>query len=318
MDFDRDTLDALRTSYLEGTAGTEDYWKNDALLRGYDETFARRIAWKWQWVLADLDRRGWSPPQGTVVDYGCGTGVAVREVLGKYANAGLARVALHDRSPRAHKFAVETVRREFPGVTVETQIPDGVGLLLVSHVLPELDEAGRAAILNVAQRAQAVIFVEPGTHEVSRRLIELREKLNGVMKPVAPCFHANQCGLLTPENARHWCHFFVQPPNLVYTDSDWVHFGRVMGIDLRSLPLSFLVMDRREFSPPPAGTVRVLGKQRMYKGYALLQGCDASGVAEKRLMKRTAPAFFRATQKHRTSTVQRWETEGTEIKRVEE
>jgi ribosomal protein RSM22 (predicted rRNA methylase) len=170
----------------------------------------------------------------------------------------------------------------------------------------------------MALQAQAVIFVEPGTREVSRRLIDLREKLNGVMKPVAPCFHANKCGLLTPENERHWCHFFAPPPNLVYTDSDWVHFGKIMGIDLRSLPLSFLVMDRREPAPAPAGTVRVVGKQRLYKGYVLLQGCDASGVAEKRLMKRVNPAFFRATQKHRTLTVQRWETEGTEIKHVEE
>jgi hypothetical protein len=49
-----------------------------------------------------------------------------------------------------------------------------------------------------------------------------------------------------------------------------------------------------------------------------MQGCDASGVSEKRLMKRTDPAFFRAAGKHRTGTVQRWDTEGTEIKRVEE
>ena len=56
MDFDWATLDDLRASWLDGTAGTADYWKTDALLRGYDATFARRIAWKWQWVLADLDR----------------------------------------------------------------------------------------------------------------------------------------------------------------------------------------------------------------------------------------------------------------------
>lgn len=318
MEIDWETLDDLRASYLDGSAGTGDYWKSDALLRGYDATFARRIAWKWQWVLADLERRGWTPPQGTMVDYGCGTGVAAREVLARYPDSGLTRVALYDRSPRALKFATETVRREFPAVTVETRIPEETGLLLVSHVLPELDGEGTAALLKTVQEAQAVIFVEPGTREVSRRLIDLREKLNGAMKPVAPCFHANKCGLLTPENERHWCHFFVSPPNVVYTDSDWVHFGRIMGIDLRSLPLSFLVMDRREPAPVPPGSVRVLGRQRLYKGYVLLQGCDASGVEEKRLMKRTDPAIFKAVQKHRSSTVQRWETEGNEITRIEE
>lgn len=318
MEFDWETLDELRSSYLNGTAGSEDYWKSDALLRGYDATFARRIAWKWQWVLADLDRRGWSPPEGTVLDYGCGTAVAAREVLEHYAGCGLKQAALYERSPRALRFAVETVRREFPGVTVEPRPPDSTGLMLVSHVLPELDEAGTAELLKTAQKAQAVIFVEPGTREVSRRLIEVRERLIAAMKPVAPCFHSGKCGLLTPENERHWCHFFVQPPNVVYTDPDWVHFGRIMGIDLRSLPVSFLVMDRREPPPAPEGTVRVLGGQRLYKGHLLMQGCDASGVSEKRLMKRTNPAFFKAVEKRRSSTVQRWQTEGTEITKVEE
>jgi ribosomal protein RSM22 (predicted rRNA methylase) len=244
--------------------------------------------------------------------------VAAREVLGHYVNAGLTQVALVDRSHRALKFAAETVRREFPAVSVETRMPESIGLLLVSHVLPELDEAGLADLLKAVQQAQAVIFVEPGTKEVSRRLIDLREKLNGPFKPVAPCLHASKCGLLTPENERHWCHFFVPPPNMVFTDSDWVHFGRIMGIDLRSLPLSYLVMDRREPPPVAAGTVRVLGRPRLYKGHMLLQGCDAGGVEEKRLMKRTNPAFFRAVQKHRVSTVQRWETDGTDITRVEE
>lgn len=317
MTFDWSTLDELRASWLNGSAGTADYWTSDSLLQGYDATFARRIAWKWQWVLADLDRRGWSPPPGIVLDYGCGTGVALREVLSKYRNSGLTSVALHDRAPRALKFAMETVRREFPDVKVEGHLPESTGMLLVSHVLPELDEAGVAALLSAVETTQAVIFVEPGTREVSRRLIDLRERLRAGMHPVAPCLHAEKCGLLTRENDRHWCHFFAPPPNLVYTDANWVNFGRVMGIDLRSLPLSYLVMDRRPPAVVASGAVRVLGSPRLYKGYALLQCCDASGVADKRLMQRTNRAFFKALHKHRAPTLQRWETAGAEITRVE-
>src|SRR5687767_12294714 len=177
MEFDWNTLDQLRASYLDGTAGRTDYWKSDALLRGYDATFARRIAWKWHWVLKELDRLEWFPPAGTLLDYGCGTGVAAREVLAHYREAGFSSVALHDRSPQALKFAVEAVRREFPDMTVSPRAPEQPGLMLVSHVLPELDEAGTAALLTAAERAQAVIFVEPGTRDASRRLIALREKL---------------------------------------------------------------------------------------------------------------------------------------------
>src|SRR5688572_769513 len=108
MELDWRTLDELRAAYLDGSAGAADYWKTESLLAGYDATFARRIAWKWHWVLAELDRRGWTPPPGTVVDFGCGTGVAAREVLGKYE--GFTDVALHDRSARALTFAAETVR----------------------------------------------------------------------------------------------------------------------------------------------------------------------------------------------------------------
>ena len=150
MELDWRTLDELRAAYLDGSAGAADYWKNDTLLAGYDATFARRIAWKWHWVFAELDRRGWSPPEGAVVDFGCGTGVAVREVLGKYE--GFQEVGLHDRSARALTFAAATVRREFPSVTVSTRPPEACGLLLVSHVVAELDEAGTTALLAQVER----------------------------------------------------------------------------------------------------------------------------------------------------------------------
>lgn len=311
MELDWRTLNELRAAYLNGSAGAADYWKTDSLLTGYDATFARRIAWKWQWVLADLDRRGWSPPEGAVVDFGCGTAVAVREVLGKYA--GNTEVALHDRSARALTFAAATVRREFPNVTVSTRLPESCGLLLVSHVVPELDEAGTAALLAQVERAQAVIFVEPGTREVSRKLIALRERLIGKMNVVAPCVHQAACGMLTPENERHWCHFFAQPPNEVFTDRGWALFSRELSIDLRSLPVSFLVLDRRPVSPYPEKSVRMIGHPREYKGHMLILGCDAQGVADKRLQKRTVPGFYKEIEKRRASNLQQWETEGTEI-----
>lgn len=318
MEYDWSSLDELRTTYLEGTAGKGDYWANDALLSGYDVTFARRIAWKWHHVLRDLGRLGWSPPPGAVYDWGCGTGVAVREVLAAFPEAGLNAVALHDRSRRAMAFAASAVRSEFPGTPVTHEEPDGPFTLLISHVVTELDDTTLAGLMKVASRAAAILWVEPGTSIASGKLVQAREQLRDAFYPIAPCLHRHGCGLLAAGHERDWCHFFATPPPEVYTDRDWVQFGRIMGIDLRSLPLSYLVLARQPTAGPAPGAVRIVGKHRLYKGHALLDACDASGVNERRFTKRTAPAFFRSMTKGRTDTLQQWTLEGNEIKGIAE
>ncbi|RYD28903.1 MAG: hypothetical protein EOP86_22430, partial [Verrucomicrobiaceae bacterium] len=156
----------------------------------------------------------------------------------------------------------------------------------------------------------------------SQRLVQAREKLRATFHPVAPCTHCEGCGLLAPGHEQDWCHFFATPPSEVYTDGEWVRFGREMGIDLRSLPLSYLVLDRRApasaSSSLPDGTVRVVGRHRLYKGHAQLDACDASGVHERRFTKRTDPAFFRAMNKHRTGTLQQWTLDGNEVTSLKE
>jgi len=313
MEYDWSSLDELRTTYLEGTAGKGDYWATDELLRGYDVTFARRIAWKWHHVFRDLHRVSWNPPAGAVYDWGCGTGVAVREFLTAFPDAGLHAVGLHDRSRRAVNFATAAVRREFPDLTVTNGEPEGPFTLLISHVVTELPEAGIAELLKVAGRAAAIVWVEPGTSLASARLVKAREILRETFHPIAPCLHRHGCGLLAAGRERDWCHFFATPPPEVYTDRDWRQFGQIMGIDLRSLPLSYLVLDRRPPVDPPGGAVRILGKHRLYKGHALLDACDATGVHERRFTKRTAPAFFRAMTKGKNNTLQKWTLDGNEI-----
>jgi hypothetical protein len=318
MDFDWTALDALRNTYLDGTAGAADYWGSDELLAAYDATFARRIAWKWSWVFRELSRRGWQPPRGvTVVDFGCGTGVAVREALSHWGTDVTRRVVLKDRSHKALRFAEACVRREFPGVAVETGgSPDG-GLLLASHVLTELDAVGEANLLAAVRESGCAILVEPGTSEASRRLGRLREALRGEFGVVAPCTHSESCGMLKAEHERDWCHFHATPPREIFMDGDWMAFGKIMGIDLRSLPLSFLVVDRRNVAALPEGTVRVTGHPRFYKAHALLPGCHADGVHDRRFSKRTDGALFRAMEKGRVPSLQRWTLDGSEIRAVD-
>jgi len=157
-----------------------------------------------------------------------------------------------------------------------------------------------------AARAQCVLCLEPGTYEASLTLIAVRERLRNHFNVVAPCTQQEQCGILAPGNERHWCHHFASPPAEVFTDGDWARFARAMGIDLRDLPLSFLVLERRPGSPLPPGAGRVIGHPRIYKGHALLLGCDASGVRERTLTKRVFPEEFRALKRGEAEVLRDW------------
>jgi ribosomal protein RSM22 (predicted rRNA methylase) len=180
-------------------------------------------------------------------------------------------------------------------------------------VLTELQPAQIEALESLAAQVTSVIWVEPGTYEASLTLIAVRERLRGRMNVVAPCLHAGRCGILAPENERHWCHHFASPPPGVFTDGDWARFAQFIGVDLRDLPVSFLVLDRRPAPLVPPGAVRVIGHARVYKPHALLLGCDASGVTEKRLTKRRHPRAWRDWKNDEGDPLQAWRCEEDEI-----
>ncbi len=291
-------LDRLRSAFLDGTAGAQDYWRNDRDLESYDETFGQRIRWKWDYVLKELQRRGWEPPPGEAVDWGCGSGIATRSFLEHFGAEPPSKLVLWDRSPVAMQFAARKVREEFPSISVWLDRPadHDFGMLLISHVLTELSDEQVQELLGLAVHATSVIWVEPGTYDVSRRLIAAREHLHGVFQVVSPCTHQAACGMLTPENERHWCHHFAPSPPEAYTDGNWARFANLAGVDLRSLPVSFLVLDKRP-QPTQSDAARVIGRPRVYKAHALVLGCDVSGINEHRLTKRNQPEEFRRLKK---------------------
>ncbi|HEX2860159.1 MAG TPA: small ribosomal subunit Rsm22 family protein, partial [Lacunisphaera sp.] len=203
-----------------------------------------------------------------------------------------------------------------------------IGLLVVSHVINELTDIARAELAGLCARAQAILWVEPGTHEISRLLGGWREKLRGPFAVVAPCPHQTICGMLVAGNERHWCHFFAPPPTGIYADSGWVRFGQRAGIDLRALPYSFLALERTPAgsalaptSPPEAAAsgdpAVIIGEARHYKGYAKLFNCDAGGVAELMLQKRDAPVLFKELKDGAGPSLHRWTHENGRITRIE-
>ncbi len=305
-------LRRLRERFLAARAGA-DYWRSAEDLALYDATFAERIGWKWDAVLRELDARAWRPVSRHVVDWGCGSGVASRRLLAHWPGQWES-LALHDRSAQAMRFAAERARRELPGVAVATGLPARLPeetLLVLSHVLNELPAEDLARLLALARQAREIVWVEAGTHADSRRLItDVREQLLGKFAAVAPCTHQQGCGLLASENAAHWCHHFAPVPSHFFQDASWAEFSRELGIDLRALPYSFLVLERAgEALPTKPGFSRVLGQPRDFKGYSKVLSCQASGVCEWMLQKRDAPELLREVQEGADAMVYRWRME---------
>lgn len=327
MDWDSinlSTLDRLRKRFLSADPDAGNYWRNWDDLANYDAVFARRIGWKWDAVLADLKRLGWTPPPGILLDWGCGTGIATRCFLDHFGPSAIREIRAHDRSQIAMRFAVQAIRKSTGRLkvgaanheTLTSRKP--IGLLLISHVLNELDDAKRTELLNLCQRAKAIIWVEPGSHTESRQLIEIREKILGDFRVVAPCCHAGRCEMMSSSNERHWCHFFAEPPREILGDAAWSNFSREMHIDLRSLPYSYLVMQHRKVRTSRelrdlSGLTRVIGRPRVYKPMTKTFCCDEKGLVDREAQKRDASEFYKLCKKKETKALYRFELNGERI-----
>src|SRR5450432_3198494 len=210
-----EALDRLRGNFLSGSVADGPYWQTPADLESYHATFGERIGWKWDAVLRVLRQQGWTP-SGTggsppdVLDWGCGSGVASRRVIDCFGVDHFARLRVHDYSPLAVDFAVRHGGRAYPGFPVEAASRDfisgdePIGLLVVSHVMNELDALSRAELARLCARALQILWVEPGSHEVSRALGAWRERLRQTgLELIAPCPHQAPCGMLAAGNERH-------------------------------------------------------------------------------------------------------------------
>lgn len=327
MDWDTldwSALDRLRAGFLDARPTDAPYWQRESDLAAYDLTYAERIGWKWDAVLNELARRAWRPRSRTVLDWGCGSGVAARRVLAALGGtAACDHLLLWDHSPLARDFSARRARETFPGLTVSADTDPSaddapVGLLLVSHVLNELGPAQRDHLLALVARAEEVIWVEPGTHAVGRDLAALRDRFNGPFNLVAPCPHAAPCGLFAAGQERDWCHFFAPPPPALPANPNWVRFAQRAGIDLRSLPYSFLVLDRAPLAtPPPADAGRIIGRPDVMKPYARFLACEAAGLAMRELPKRTDAALVKALSKLPPAPLYRWTHQGGRITAIE-
>ncbi len=310
-------LNRLRAAYLDGTAGVADYWQSDDELDVYDRSFARRIGWKWLYVLRELDRIGWQPPKGNAItDWGCGSGVASRTIIEHFGDNYFSELRLFDRSLRATAFAASKAVKSFPQLLVKAaDSPDfDGGIAVVSHVITELMPQQIKALVEHLRRADVILWTEPGTYAASRALISVRELLRSEYNVIAPCTHSVVCGMTSPVNKRHWCRFFAKSPPEAYTEREWTQFAEKLGIDLSDLPLSYLVLDknRRGYNFPP-DTARIIARPHVTARDAIVLGCSPSGVSERIAYKSRLPDAWRTFKKGEFDSLIRWVINGREI-----
>lgn len=297
-DFER--LERLRDAFLAARGRSP--WRDRRDLAVYDATFGQRIAWKWRAVLDELALRGFTPPAGIVVDWGAGTGIAVRTWLARFGSP-TAEVHVHDASPLAVAYARDLLAAEHAGVRVaDGTPPPRAGVLLVSHVIDELEPQELEELVAYAREAACVVWVEPGNPTSSKALGDVREKLLDTCDVLAPCTHRASCPALTAAHASDWCHFFAKPPPEVFTRSDWAQFGERLGIDLRSLPYSFIALRARAAGavpaePAPPGFERVLARPRSEKGHVRAQVCGVEGLRTLRILDREHPELVKRLEK---------------------
>lgn len=298
-------LRMLRDRFLHDAS--ENYWSTQRDLELYDLVFAARIGWKWSAVLHSLTRIGWKPQSDKIIDWGCGTGVASRTVT---AWSAIQEVGLVDQSALALDFAQQKLAEA--RITALPCAPEKSfqknSLLLISHLLGELDESELLELATKAATADEIIWVEPGSHDISRKLSQVRTIfLEAGHHLIAPCVHALPCPMLQVGQERHWCHFFAPPPTEIFQSTFWHEASHRLGIDLRSLPYSYLVFSRHHAPHWPEGTERLIGHPRSYKGYGKLFCCGSSGIHERTLQKRENPELFKKLIKRQEEGVFTWE-----------
>jgi hypothetical protein len=344
---DKDKLDiavlkALREKFLHKPDGlTADYWQSRTHLEQYHATFARRIGWKWKSVLDGLaespsnqspeeENQGLNPhpvrtdPPPTIVDFGCGTGIAAIEWARKFH---VDKVQFWDRSVLSAQFAAEqfeAARGTFVNPLAECEVlkrqpGNSAGtFVLLSHIVSELTQAHRTELLLRLRTADGFCWVEPGTPQSSQRLVEIRRSLLDTFRAIAPCPHQGMCGLEKTDKA--WCHHFATPPQEVFQSAFWKKFSDELSIDLRSLPTSYLVMRKPAAAAAErlgagaatdeAGSTashQILGRPRDFKGYSQFWLCSEGKVEERRILHRKNPALVKQLQKYPFS--KKWSAE---------
>ncbi|MBB1246148.1 rRNA methyltransferase [Streptomyces durbertensis] len=242
----------------------------------------------------------WAP--GRHVDVGGGTGAAGWAVAAAWP--GGVRTTVLDWSESALGLGRELAARALPDTEWRRErigpaltLPPA-DLVTISYVLGELTERDRAAAVDAAAAAPAVLVIEPGTPEGYLRVMAARDRLvEAGFTVLAPCPHSDRCPMVPGED---WCHFAarvsrsslhrrVKGGSLGHEDEKYSYVAAV-----RPAPADQPAgrdQEAREPSGAPAGA-RIVRRPQIRKGQVLLELCTGTeGLARRTVTKRDRTAY---------------------------
>lgn len=297
---DWSALEHVRQKFLDGSSSEASYWDSEALLENYDATFARRISWKWEYVLRQLDFFNLDfPTPLTVLDWGCGSGVA-SEIFTSHFSEYISEIDIFDRSEIAMEYTCSKLQSQFPDIVVRQGITQTqYSVVLISHVLTELSREQVRELCSIIQSATYIIWIEPGSREAAERLVFARELLRNNFSIVLPCPHQSVCQLSKTSSSMHWCHFHAESPEEAFTSRDWARFADSTGIDIRSLPVSFLILSKETISLKTSlPRDRILGHAKTDLQNAYFLACLHTGETKRfKVPKKKFPEAFKQLKK---------------------
>jgi len=293
-------LEGLRSRFLRAEEEIAPYWNSEHELEIYAETLAQRISWKIQSVLSDLKMASWNFAGDSFIDFGCGSGIMSETFLENFED--IQSVHLFDHSRIATEYAKKRLLEKWPKLRVSTYTEPGAlpggHFILGSHFLGELPDKQFSILMSLLELSSGFLIVEAGTKIHSTKLAKLREYFKRSYEIIGPCPHSEKCPMLTQE--KHWCHNFAHAPSSVFQDGNWAEFAKRLKIDLRTLPYSFLAMEK---NATPQKSQHHIGRARVYKGYVSTLWCTPEGtLEEKDFSKSKDKADFKRFKKDPSST----------------
>ena len=220
-------------------------------------------------VIYEGQRLGFFDTLTRLVDFGSGLGTVSLALHDKCAVSFDDQIAIEKATEPVSLYG-SLKDKSAPSPNWVKEVPRGLPqkgkgcLTSFSYSLTELPE-----IPNWALASEALMLIEPATHQDARRLHSMKEMLiaNG-FHIWAPCTHAAPCPLVT-QSARDWCH-----DRVVWEMPEWFQeLSDHLPMRNPTLTVSYLLARK---SPPPSalsGLARLTGDLKREKGAARQMIC---------------------------------------------